>query len=93
MIVRYRRIETLLEADIDDEVLLFDAVKGMYYATSAVGTFLWEALAQPRTEAELCALTLARYEVATERVTADIASFVARLLSEGLIKVDSRGAA
>jgi hypothetical protein len=93
MTVRYRRVETLLEADIDDEVLLFDAAKGMYYATSAVGAFLWEALAQPRSEAELCALTLDRYEAPAAVVTSDIASFVSRLRSAGLIQVHPRESA
>jgi hypothetical protein len=86
---RYQRITTFLGADVDEDVLLFDPARGMYYATSGVGSFLWESLARPMSITELCGLVLARYEVSVEACEVDVAAFVSHLHASGLVEVAS----
>jgi hypothetical protein len=85
MTERYRRAEGLLAAVVDDDVLLFDAKRGTYFATSGVGAALWEALEQPCGLDQLCTLVLERYQVAPEVCAEDVAAFLARLEAAELV--------
>jgi hypothetical protein len=83
---RYQRAEGLLAAEVDEDVLLFDATRGTYFATSGVGALLWEALAEPQTLEELCEQVLARYEVGPEVCAEDVTAFMERLEAAGLLR-------
>jgi hypothetical protein len=85
MTERYRRAEGLLAAEVDQDVLFFDAARGTYFATSGVGAALWQVLAEPRDLEELCATVVARYQVEPDECTQDVAAFVTRLVAEGLL--------
>jgi hypothetical protein len=50
------------------------------------GRVLWELLAEPRTEAELTAALVARYEIDEARAAADVAGFVADLRRRGILE-------
>jgi hypothetical protein len=82
---RYQRVEGLLLAEVDEDVLLFDATRGTYFATSGVGSLLWGVLAEPRTLEELCQEVLAHYEVEPEVCAADVTTFVAHLEAARLV--------
>jgi hypothetical protein len=89
MTPRYRRAEGLLAAEVDQDVLFFDAASGTYFATSGVGAALWQALAEPRNLAEMCAIVVARYRVEPDVCAHDVAAFVTRLVEVGLVVGDS----
>lgn len=84
--MRYVRSEQHLSAEVDGDVLFFDAVRGMYFATDGVGAFLWTALAAPRSLDELTALVYARYEVDAAICAADTEQFVMRLVGAGMVE-------
>lgn len=49
------------------------------------GVFLWNALQQSRSEAELVALVLQEYEVESDTAAADVSAFLARMGEAGLL--------
>ena len=53
---------------------------------NATGTYLWEQLSQPKTEADLVQALLDRYEVTEAQAAADVAEFVKTLTIIGAIR-------
>jgi hypothetical protein len=90
MTERYRRADGLLAAEVDQDVLFFDATRGTYFATSGVGATLWQELAEPRDLEELCAAIVDRYQVEPDTCAQDVAAFVTRLLDVGLLTTVQR---
>jgi hypothetical protein len=90
MTERYRRAEGLLAAEVDQDVLFFDATRGTYFATSGVGATLWHELAEPRDLQELCATVVDQYQVEPDECAQDVAAFVTRLLDAGLLMTVQR---
>ena len=50
------------------------------------GTYLWEQLSQPKTEADLVQALLDRYEVTESQAAEDVAKFVKTLTTIGAIQ-------
>jgi hypothetical protein len=85
MVIRYRRVDELLAVDVDDDVMIFDAVRGKYFATRGVGAVVWAALIEPCTTDELCEHVVAAYEVDLGLCRRDVQVFVDRLCRDGLV--------
>lgn len=84
---RYVRRD-VLNTTVDEDLILFDEQAGTYYATSAVGTAIWEHLAEPLTFAELCDRLAAEYEVAREACETDTGVFLQQLLDANVVMRD-----
>ena len=82
----YQRRDDLLTAEVDEEVLLFDAARGTYFATAEVGALVWAELAAPRSLAELCAAVEAAYDVTPEECRSDLEDFLAALCTAGIVR-------
>ena len=80
----FRQRDGLLAAEVDGEVLLFDASRGTYFATGGVGALLWDALARPSTLEELVQVVMAVYEVPRETCEEDVTAFLERLTAAEL---------
>jgi hypothetical protein len=85
MATRYQRVEELLAAEVDEEVLLFDATRGTYFATGGVGALVWSELAGPRTLEELSARVHAVYDVTLEECTEDVREFLEAMHAAGIV--------
>lgn len=77
--------ETVLWQDVGDEVVLLDVQGGEYHGLNDVGSHMWKALEEsPDVQtayARLCDI----YEVDEETLLNDLAAFVARLITLGLL--------
>src|SRR3712207_8723186 len=49
-----RRRAEPLTAEVDGETVMFQPEAGSYFALGAVGTRVWELLAEPRSVAQIC---------------------------------------
>ncbi|CAM2009540.1 PqqD family protein [Acanthopleuribacter pedis] len=68
------------------QLFFFDTRQGMYYGTEAVGTRLWELLAEPQTPAELYRLLAAEYELEPELWRRDGITFLEEAVSVGILE-------
>jgi Coenzyme PQQ synthesis protein D (PqqD) len=71
-----------------DDVVVLDLSGSMYFKVNGSGRVLWEALAEPRSPAELEGLLVDRYGIDEARARADVAQFVADLRDRGLVVDD-----
>jgi hypothetical protein len=55
------------------------------YSFNAVGTTIWEALAQPASKAELTSLIEREYEIGRDQAEKDLALFLEEMCAAGLI--------
>lgn len=80
-----RRREEVHSAKVDEEVVMFDAEDGAYFALGVHGSRIWELLEEPRTLEELCASLQEEYDVEPERCLADVSGFVEELAESQLV--------
>ena len=49
------RASDVLASQVENELVMMDIERGMYYALNPVGADIWERLAEPQQVADLCA--------------------------------------
>ncbi len=82
----YRLNEPAVITDqIDGEWVIMNLANGAYYGLDAVASCLWQSLLSGETPLVAGRVIAAHFEVPEERVAADIATFLAQLLDEGLL--------
>jgi hypothetical protein len=69
-----------------DDIVVLDLEGSVYLKVNGSGRFLWELLAEPRTEADLVTALVERYEIDEARAAADVAGFVADLRQRGVLE-------
>jgi hypothetical protein len=85
--MRVRRIDNVLDADIDDETVVMDIDKGRYFGFNETGTRIWGLLAQPIVIRDLCDKIMAEFEVPREQCEQEVFDFLGGLLTRGLLQV------
>jgi hypothetical protein len=76
----------VLEAPLDDELVLLDPTAGTYFGVNESGSAIWRLLRGGRSPADAAAELSARFDVDRERARADVDRFVGRLQSAGLMR-------
>lgn len=74
-----------VSADVGDEVVILNFRDEVYYGLDAVGAFVWQLLAQPRTVAELCEAVTAEFDVDAATCAADLAALLRQLEARALV--------
>lgn len=75
-----------VETAIDDEIVVMQLDSGDFFSLSGSARSIWEAIDGARDEAGICAEQNAAFPDAPPReVAADVAGFLARLRSAGLL--------
>ena len=85
--MRVRRIDNVLDADIDDETVVMDIDKGRYFGFNETGTRIWSLLVQPIVISDLCDQITAEFEVPREHCEQEVFDFLGSLLTRGLLQV------
>lgn len=82
----YRLNEPAVITDqIDGEWVIMNLANGAYYGLDPVASYVWQSLLSGETPQAAGRDIAAHFEVPEGRVTADIATFLAQLLDEGLL--------
>lgn len=76
----------VLEAPVDDELVLLDPTAGTYFGVNESGSTIWGLLRRGCSAADAAAELSARFDVDADRARADVDWFVGRLASAGLIR-------
>lgn len=79
--------DTVVCAELDDEMVLLNVETGIYFGLDAVGTRIWTLLTEGATEDEIVTRLLDEYEVSPADLSADVSSFLDDLQSKGLALV------
>ena len=82
---RYVR-KDVMNTMLDEDLILFDAEAGKYFATSEVGAAIWAHLAEPLTIRDLCARLAEEYEVDPVTCLHDTEAFVHEVSAAGLLE-------
>ncbi|MGH2457754.1 MAG: PqqD family protein [Chloroflexota bacterium] len=80
--------ETVVCAELDDEMVLLNVETGIYFGLDAVGTQIWTLLTEGATEDEIVARLLDEYEVPAPELRGDVSSFLDDLQAKGLALVE-----
>lgn len=80
-----RRSSDVMASEVENELVMMDIDRGMYYALNAVGSDIWERIAQPSTVADLCAQLQQVYAVDAARCEADVLAVLNDMAANGLL--------
>lgn len=81
------RTESLMEADIDGDLVIMSPVSGKYYCTGDVGVTIWEHLRKPISVSSLCEILVNDFIVTRSTCESEVFRFLGELYKEGLIDV------
>jgi len=79
------RSNDVLVSPVDDELVMMDLERGMYYALNATGADIWARLAQPVAVADLCDQLMQKYEVDRATCQADVLTVLNEMAANGLL--------
>ena len=88
---RLRRASHVLATAQGEEVVLFDTVRERYYTLNAVGTRVWELLAEPTTLAAVVAAIRREFALPVEGddpIARDITRLLRELRAAGMLSVE-----
>jgi hypothetical protein len=76
----------LMISDLDGDTVMMSLERSAYFGLDAVGSRIWQLLAQPTTLQALCAQLMAEFTVDEATCQRDVVNFIHQLLEEGLIR-------
>lgn len=81
----YKRAITLMEAELDDELVALDPDAGECFGFNSVATTVWRELETPRSFEELRGALLNQYEVNEDQCSAELRELLDDLTAKGLV--------
>ncbi len=77
----------VVHRELDGEAVLLDLGTGMYFGLDEVGTRVWSCLGEATDLARVHQALLDEYDVAPDRLEADLIGIVTELADRGLVRV------
>lgn len=77
----------VLATDVDGEMVMMDAERGSYYGLNAIGSDIWNRLAEPTVVADLCSDLSRAYDAPAERIEAETLELLRLLAEKNLVLV------
>lgn len=84
---RWQRLPDFVATEAEGTHVIFSVLSGNYIALNLSANVIWEALADPVTEAALVDVLAARYEVDRETAAAAVTRTLRSLVDLDLVKV------
>ena len=81
------RSSTVLDADIDGELVMMSIERGEYYGLDAIGSDIWGLLEKPLAVKDLCSRLEESYDVGPEDCRRDVVAFLETLLADGSLEL------
>lgn len=79
------RSSDVIASPVDDELVMMDLERGIYYGLDRIGADIWARLAEPQTVADLCAQLMQTYEVDRATCEADVLAVLNEMAANGLL--------
>lgn len=80
-------VQDQVSSDLDDEAVILNMTKGVYYGLNPSGAKIWKLVQQPRLVREIRDVLLEEYEVDAKRCEADLIALLSQMADQGLIEV------
>jgi hypothetical protein len=71
----------------DDEVVILDLERGVYFGLDEIGATMWEAFLEGKSPAEVADVLAARYDAPREQLQLDACALAGRLADAGLVTI------
>ena len=82
--------ESVIYAELEDEAVLLQVDRGIYFGLDETGTRIWQLLSDGRSQAEIVDVLLAEYDADPATLRADVRALLEHLSAQGLIRVEGR---
>jgi hypothetical protein len=82
---RYHPAPQITMKVLEGEAVLLNLETGAYFGLNKVGTHIWQLYSEGKSQEEVVAGVVKRFEVDLERARADVEAFTARLAERGLL--------
>lgn len=80
-------VKEQVSCDLNGETAILQLDRGMYYGLDPVGARVWTLIQEPRTVADLGRLLMQEYDVAEDRLQADLLALLQDLREHQLVTV------
>ena len=87
----FTRRRDLVASEIDGETVMMSIENSKYYGIDAIGSRIWQLLAQPHSANSICEIMRREYEVPEADCLRDVLAFMNRLRQERLIESSDVG--
>lgn len=85
--MRVRRIDDVLDTEIDDQTVMMAIEQGSYFGLNQTGTRVWALLTDPMVIGDLCDRLTEEFDVPREECQQQVLGFLEGLLTRGLLQV------
>ena len=82
----------LMSSVIDDDVVMLDVERGVYYGVTNVASRIWQLIEQPRRLSDVRDVLLQEYDIDSETCTQQVLDFLRELHSKDLVSVQTTAA-
>jgi hypothetical protein len=79
------RSNDVMASPVDNELVMMDLERGVYYGLDRIGADIWNRLAAPMAVADLCAQLMQTYEVDQATCEADVLAVLNEMAANGLL--------
>lgn len=80
------RAADLVSAQMDNEIVMLDVVRGEYFGIGGIGPRIWQLLEHPQSLSELCETLCREFRIDPENCRSDTLVFIGELIGIGLVK-------
>jgi hypothetical protein len=84
---RVERVEDMIAAEVENEVVIMHIGSGNFYQLNSFGARVWDQLETPATVASLCARLQEKFDVAPDVCRNDVTAFLIQLRDSGVIRI------
>lgn len=84
-----RIADNVVFRNLAGESVLLNLDTGTYFGLDAVGTRLWNLVAEHRSTAQVINILLSEYDVDEPRLQTDVNTLIDQLLAKGLLRTDA----
>jgi hypothetical protein len=81
------RTHEAIGSKVDEETVMMSIRNGKYYGLDAVGTRVWELVAEPVRVSSLCEQLCEEFDVEVVQCSTDVLGFLNELLRENLVAI------
>jgi len=79
------RVSNLHAVDMDEEIVLINIERGMYYGMEKSARLIWEIIEESIQFNELCNRLAIRYNISHAMIEADVRSFIEDMVNSGIV--------
>ena len=77
----------MLFRHLQDELVVLELKRGVYFGLDPIGTRIWQVLGEERSLRDVLAMLVEEYEVEEAQGAEDVLGFVQELQAQGLLEI------